>query len=347
MACSEEQASSSDVGGDTARDPALSSFGRRVQHPSIHQPLVDKFRELRLDRPLSSRPLLEDEVQSIVEEEAAKCCRDMPLKCDFGLVQDLYFSIKTPDYAEIIKVLYWRGRIQLAVWHVFELLSKQGLIDRNCLRTPITFYTVPKPVSQLGRLLSCFEGPTKDRKMTPSLCKYDNKLSAGPLSWLAIIILRGGGDMRKIFEDIAASRLLGKLDKESFAYWQMYSTIKFFGCNPITSADEEIRASYFGFWLPHGVGECGDEEFARRVENCKNRFNRVEKVFLKTFDISQDELYTEEAPEQDPSRKPQKLSWWKRIVEWATVFKVGAMTAVHLTPLHPTLTPEGRRCEKS
>lgn len=64
--------------------------------------------------------------------------------------------------------------------------------------------------------------------MNPPLCRYDNDLFAGPLSWLAIMILRDGGDVRKIFENIAASRLLCKLDKKSFAYWQMHSTIKFF-----------------------------------------------------------------------------------------------------------------------
>ena len=315
---------------DVVYDPATVASRRRIEYPSINTSIMNQFRHWGPDRPMPFGPVIK-EAEDVIEMEAMKCDKEAPIGDDFGIFEVLFHS-PTRNVPEMVKTLYWRGRIQMAILDTFTVLCNRGFLDPNCLRLPMNFYDVSKPVGELSWLLRCYEGPSREEKLHPKPFEFHGDDFNGPFHWLAAMILRGCSDIGQLFETITLSEFLGKLDDKAFNNWNQFSQIKHFQINGQEMADTSVGYGQFGFWLPHGLGDADDEEFGRLLREHVNRFNEIERVFREYFQIPQDEIYLEREQQAFFDRSPQKLPGWKRSGDWTAAFNMQGVPTGDLTP---------------
>ncbi|KAL8816400.1 MAG: hypothetical protein Q9191_008339 [Dirinaria sp. TL-2023a] len=283
---------------DAVYDAAIAANRRRIEYPSLNENLTAAYQRMSPDRPTPADPVIREECRQLIETEATKCDGDRPLGDDFMIFEELIGH--DPDHGEMLKALYWRGRIQTAVLDVFTVLCNRGFLDPNCLRLPVTYYKVCTPVATLTWLLDCYEGPQKEHFLhEPKPFRYHDQEFSGPFVWLATMILRCCADIDKVLETITACGSLGELDTEAFETWKKYTTMKHFEVNPREMAGgNRIEPAEFGFWLPHGLLPLGDiddddddEKYASLVRDHIHIFNnRIERVFRDYFNVSHDEM---------------------------------------------------------
>lgn len=309
---------------DIVYDPAVTASRRRVEYPTINEAIVKNFRNWGPDRPYPYGNNVKQEVEQIVRKEVSKCDPDAPLGDDGGIIEELVFQkAHEPDYANVLKALYWRGRVQMAVFDVFSTLCARGLVNPDCLRQPMSFYHTTEPASSLAFLLSCYEGPQKERSVDPKPFLYHGPDFESPLIWLATMILRGCYDLKNTIETITTCRFLGDLDEEASSEWIKYGQIKDFVIDKNEMATDRIGHQEFGFWLPHGIGMVDDDAFAERLREHVNIFNRIERVFRDFFAISPEEIYLESEQTDFFERAPRKMPGWKRSGDWTAAFNFG------------------------
>ena len=276
---------------DVVYDPAIAASRRRVEYPTLNADIMRGFRSWGPDRPYPFGNNVKRDAEDLVKAEFDKCEAETPLGDDNMFVEELLYSNQEPRYGEILKALYWRGRVQNAVFDTFSILCVRGCLDPNCLRLPLSMYQIPNAVADLAGLLGCFEGPHQEQSMDPKPFLFYSTEFEGPLVWLATMILRGCADMGKLFDTIILCGFLGPLNEEAFEQWKTNTTEKKFQINPQEGAVPRRGKNEFGFWLPHGLGEVDENTFASRLRSDLNTFDRIEKVFRDWFQIPRTELY--------------------------------------------------------
>lgn len=313
---------------DTVYDPAITASRRRVEYPTINAAIVNSFRKWGPDHPLPYGPVVKQDVQLLVEEGASKCDTSTPLGDDRAIFEELIFQkAYVPDSGSLLKTLYWRGRVQMAVFDVFSTLCSRGLVDSNCLRPPMMFYKVTEPVSSLAWLLSCYERPQKESQLDPKPFKFHGDAFESPLIWLATMILRGCRDIKNTIETTTTCLFLGDLDEQASQEWIQHGAVKHFQIDMNVMADESVGKSEFGFWLPHGIGMVDDDVFTDRLRSRVNIFNRIEKTFRDFFQLPPEVIYLESEQSSFFERAPAKMPGWKRSGDWTIAFDLGGSTA--------------------
>ncbi|KAI4243218.1 MAG: hypothetical protein L6R40_003586 [Gallowayella cf. fulva] len=309
-------------------DPALTTSHRRIEYPTIDTAIVKNFRNWGSGKPYPLVNPVEEEARLLIEEQVSKCDPSTPLGDDHAIFEEIVFQkVHEPDYANLLKTLYWRGRVQMAVFDVFTVLCIRGLVNPECLRLPMTFYLAPTDVGSLAGLLGCYKGPQKERHIEPMPFRFHGDLFASPLMWLATMILRGCYDIKRTIETVTACRFLGDVDDDAVAEWNQWTLVKNFTIDKNTLATESIGDCEFGFWLPHGIGMVNDEGFAARVRQQVNVFNRIEKTFQVFFNVALDEISVESEQVDFFERAGRKMLELKRSGDWAAVFNLGASTS--------------------
>lgn len=261
-----------------------------MEYPSLNTSVLNYFRSWP-DGPPAPNPIIKESAKQLILDEGQNCDRDTPLGDDGMIMDELFYSqVAEPSWGEMLKALYWRGRVQMAIFNIFYTLCMRGLLHPNCLRLPMTFYLTPRPVSALACLLGCYEGPHRESFLDPAPFRYHGNLFEGPLNWLATMILRGATDIGKCFETITACGFLGELNEEMLEEWKREHETSYFEINHYEMSHHSVGPAEFGLWLPHGLGNVDKETFARRLRGHWDRFDRIERVFRDYFQIPQDDI---------------------------------------------------------
>ncbi|EEQ33428.1 hypothetical protein McanMca71_001415 [Microsporum canis] len=256
---------------------------RRLEWPTLDVRLMQQMRR-NMVPPSSS---LVRRIQDHIQSAASKCDFDSALMDDGPILGRL--ERRQPPYAEILRALYYRGRVQSAVWDVFLILCERGFLDlETSLEHPINFYTAPHGFSQVVSLLLCFEGPYEANLLAPYNFNYSLSF---PIHWLAVMISRGCADPARLFETIRYTGMLGPLlDTELHALLSQNDGVVTFNCDP------KMRSGYspppFGLWLPHGVGN-NPSLIPDIIVKSIAFFNETEALFKELFGLSDEELLLE------------------------------------------------------
>ena len=77
-------------------------------------------------------------VGKIIEAAARPCDQEYPYHDDGAIFNLLESPDKTESSGVILKLMYYRGRQQSAMWDLFWILCESGVTNANvCLREPI------------------------------------------------------------------------------------------------------------------------------------------------------------------------------------------------------------------
>ena len=257
--------------------------------------------------------------------ELSKCDTERPLGDDSMFVSELLYSINEPRYGEMFKALYWRGRVQNAVFDTFLILCMRGYLDPNCLRLPFSIYLTSNAVSELAWLLSCYEGPHLEQSMDPEPFHFYSIEFSGPLVWLATMILRGCADIGNLFETITRCEFLGGLNDEAFEHWKTYTTQKHFQINPEEGTVPRRGKNEYRFWLSHELGGIDEITFASSLRADLDTFNRIERIFRDWYAIPRTELWLKSEQKEYFARMPQKMPGYQNSDDWTITFNMGGM----------------------
>ncbi|KAI4120964.1 MAG: hypothetical protein LQ338_006642 [Usnochroma carphineum] len=234
-------------------------------------------------------------VKSMLDAEFAKCDIRGGPPGDDGATTYYFFKNHNDDFGPLLKLLYWRGRQQSAIYDVYEQLCMRGFIQAYNVGLPMAINRSSESVQNLTWLLMCFEGPAKSYS-SPGIEKLfplqDDDFSL-PLQWLATMIVRSSADNQDLPRTILASRYLGDIDDAKFCEYMKYCPFKVIQYNPEEGRCAPDLPGQFGFWLPHGIRTSPDDVFALELRKCIARFNRIEECFQEWFGFKPEEVYTE------------------------------------------------------
>lgn len=301
---------------DVLYDPAITSSRRRIEYPTLDNKILPVFLE-RFDTSKPKHPepeKVKNELRMIIAEEKKHCDPNEYLPSfEVGVFEDWWYKEDTPyHYGEVLKLFYWRGRIQNAVKDVFHTLLSRGLISAAGLTQPISLGAYNKEATHLAVLLSCFKGATGRMTHTAN-CSYGLYFE-DPIDWLSIVILRGfEAPIHDILDTIMMSKFLGELDEEAFQKCvddTPYALMKEYTPNPSVclGKPKPHKECAWGFWLPYQLQTNDLSVVAEEFDAGRKRFNAIEKCFRDWFGLKQEELVLEEEQaeyfEKFPEREP-------------------------------------------
>jgi hypothetical protein len=304
---------------DVLYDPAITSSRRRIEYPSLDNKVLPVFLE-RFDtsKPKNLEPeKVKNELRMIIAAEKKHCDPNEYLPSfEVGVFDDWWYDDDRPyNYGEVLKLFYWRGRIQNAVKDVFHTLLSRGLISAVGLTQPISLGASNKEVADLTALLLCFKGVTSSTTRTAS-SPYGLEFE-DPVHWLSIVILRGfEAPIHDILDTIMMSKFLGELDEEAFQKYvddKPYASsyvMKGYTLDPnvCLGKPKPHKGCAWGFWLPYQLQTNDLSVVAEEFDEGRKRFNAIEKCFRDWFGLKQEELVLEEEQaeyfEKFPEREP-------------------------------------------
>lgn len=289
---------------DVLYDPAATHRRRRIEWPTQNADLRRLITEHR-NQPPPSQDLV-SRTAAMLNDEFKKCNINACFPADDAAITYYHFHEHKNDFGPLLKLLYWRGRQQSAIYDVYEQLCMRHFILGTNVILPMSLTRSSHSVQALTWLLSCFEGPSKEQ--TEKLFRFQDDNFLMPLQWLATMIVRSSADMGDLLETILAMKYLGELDEEKYEEWKINCPWKEITCDPKEGACPPNLPSQFGFWLPHGVSAKTHEEFINGVRQSVGRFNRIEKLFQGWFGLDPKDICTEDQqqwffslyPEQHP-----------------------------------------------
>lgn len=270
---------------DVNYNPRIAARRRRIEWPTLDETLL-----ARLCTPIPTLPpsqQAKDQVKAVLDEEIAKCDIRQPFRVDMAIVDEYTFrSIGEADFGQLISELYWRGRHQSAILDCFEVLVLRGFIDIMNICLPISMDITSQPVQSVMWLLSCFEGPRSEAAHGQEVRPLGHQAGFEiGLVWLATMIVRGCADIERLMETIEMCQFRGGLNQAAYKEYVKCCQHKHFTCNPAEMQDELGKPSIFGFWLPHGVKAQSVDEALDAIQQCVQRFNRIEDAYNAYFDV--------------------------------------------------------------
>ncbi|KAL8722335.1 MAG: hypothetical protein Q9225_001183 [Loekoesia sp. 1 TL-2023] len=278
---------------DVPSNPAAAHRRRRIEWPSLNSNLPQLITQnSALQRP---PPHVVAKVKEMLDDEFAKCDIKGSYRGDEEAISYYYFQKNHDDFGPLLKLLYWRGRQQSAIYDLYEQLCMRGYIQAHNVGLPMSITKESSSVQSLTWLLECFEGPAKLSAIPEGdkvLGLHDDDFSL-PLQWLATMVVRSSTDITGVLQTIRATYYLGDVDKAKFEEYMQHCLSKRITCNPQEGRCEPNLPSRFGFWLPHGVRTSPEEVFIGDIRKSVARFNRIEECFQEWFGLQPDVIYTE------------------------------------------------------
>ncbi|KAL8790078.1 MAG: hypothetical protein Q9213_000780 [Squamulea squamosa] len=239
-----------------------------------------------------------------------------PMPSDMGL----WSANSSPEWRErnlpsLLLNLYWRTRMQMAIFAVFCQLYEQDMVSAQALATPILYTRVPENVRNVMQILECFT-KMADLSMPPSLdAKWDLNDFDAATFWFSVMICRSCEDvedLNKLVSLVEYSKCLGRLDKAAVtninekhnraAQKALATSSKYkgngkgkerevevaplFEGNEMQNAADKVTHQVFGLMLPAGSGS----NIRQLFDDANTKFTEIEKVFKAFFDMTDDEL---------------------------------------------------------
>ena len=277
-------------------------------------------------------PQLFASAKQLITAAGLHCNKEYPFYEDGSIFALLEHQDPIDSYDTVLKFLYYRGRLQSAVWDLFEILSERGLLDRNiCLREYVNFVGSTPPTRAVYKILKCFEGVVREFEQRPPPFK-DWIHTEAPLVWLAHMIARACADPNLVITEIQTTQILGKLRRNLYDSILHSHEPLSWTCDGNMGAGRS--ASYFGFWLPHGLGS-DPLAFPQLIRKKIGAFNSIERVYKQWFDIPDTEICTEENQDTFLRQAPEREPRLKYSGHW---HPEDAIVSPPLTPTAPEIT---------
>ena len=188
----------------------------------------------------------------------------------------------TRESAQLLREIWIRARIQSAVFEVFIVLEKLGIVDPQALATEFaTSWVHDVQVLDLFLALRSFPGilALQDKAKETVGVKQTFVGFSGycePFMWLAAVVVRGAKvvDLRAILDRIENTRLLGEVDEEVFGEaWKSGRVLKP-DVNMLSHGPYQKRESaVFCNWLP------------RALDNTSTWYERFDDYFYGIGDL--------------------------------------------------------------
>ncbi|KAG4437905.1 hypothetical protein IFR05_006624 [Cadophora sp. M221] len=122
------------------------------------------------------------------------------------------------------------------------------------------------------------------------------------------MIARGCAEVGKLFETIELSQYLGLVNEHAFqAYLKQYPASSLMTCNKNErAAATDDQQPYFGFWLPHGLGNVSELEMGKKIGLGLCYFNKIERLYKAYFNVPDTEILTSEQQATFLDQFPEK-----------------------------------------
>lgn len=297
---------------DIVYEPAVQHRRRRLEWPRRNEAVFQSL-EQRTEHSLPAP--FKDFVTRLISDEFSKCGGELEQRREDHACMDELVAIprrnnRQQNQGALLHALYYRGRQQSAIWDLYCALVDKKFLDFDGLFVPIDLTTTTTAVMRAAWLLSCFDLPNTERRISGLDPPYELWCFgfAEPTMWLATMIVRGCNDIEALFDTIPASQFLGLLDPEAYEEYLKDCNIKSFEVNPKEREGSMGKRGPFGFWLPHGLQGANVEEALDKIyPEHVMRFNRIEEAFKGYFNLSDDEILLERDQERYYERFPEKL----------------------------------------
>ncbi|KAI9832645.1 MAG: hypothetical protein M1819_004230 [Sarea resinae] len=291
---------------DIFHNPNPIANGRRgrIEWPTLNRPLMSLFRGNR--SPSATDPLAYSRAEAVIRAEMAKSNTRKPSISEIGIQHELLQSRRRPDIGSLIKVLYFRARVQSAIWDLFELLHSKSIVNLESLKVPLNLEGgFSREAYSLAALLCCFKGPLQMHELISECPRHMRFLSPfiAPLHWLTTMIVRSSADDRlvDVLEAIHESGFLGDVDGRAlYEFVEEIEEVEYLRepREAMASAETaQAQQNVWGFWLPHGIGprdnrDGSPEDLAKEIQKQIGVFNEIEEAYKAFFNIS-DEILLE------------------------------------------------------
>ena len=178
--------------------------------------------------------------------------------------------------ADQLEGLRWRFRVQEAFWFALEALANKDLLGLEYLHSPITWNMTSPAVRGVALLLESFQLVKECVAMEgPEL---EGSFRA-PVMWLAVLVVRCGTEIQKVFEFLVTTRILGDLDEAHLlALDKVIIPGSDYKAPEKLPAKQSEELRVYGFWLPQSFDNL--QGFQR---NWGKRYSRIWHVYRLCF----------------------------------------------------------------
>ncbi|KUJ11744.1 uncharacterized protein LY89DRAFT_786614 [Mollisia scopiformis] len=283
---------------------------RRIEWPSENEDFFKTFEKISIT-PSPIGDAQREEALKLLHDEVSKCNEENGIDVH---IWERYPAKNDKHIRQLLMSLYYRARIQSTLLDIFVVLVQRSFITLDNLRTPIELNTTSEACCEVNRLLSTFRAIERERNLdlgpTDKLpyAIWDFEFVYEAVDWLSAMIVRGCTDIQSLFGTIEISGYLGKVDEKAWERMKKAVGKISFVCNKSERAATSLGLSNFGFWLPHGLGDVSEESILQSVADCFCRFDRIERVFKRFFNIPDDELVTAEKQAQYLDKHRERCS---------------------------------------
>ncbi|KAJ5938561.1 hypothetical protein N7466_001695 [Penicillium verhagenii] len=189
--------------------------------PRINWPRLIVFFQKKLSEQVAIlNPAVSDEIVTsfsvieTIQTEGRRCDTDHGYYPDLGIYHEL--TVKSPDWVQILILLYWRTAQQAFAWAMFCSLLRRGTVEFDCLEYPMDLFQISSNAHAISSLLFCF--PAVQEIFEPK--SEISELQAGPwysaLDWLSAAIARSGVAISQLVKDIEDSGIFGGIDQQAY-----------------------------------------------------------------------------------------------------------------------------------
>ncbi|KAM0797606.1 hypothetical protein BDR22DRAFT_824051 [Usnea florida] len=175
--------------------------------------------------------------------------------------------------ADQLKGLRWRFRVQEPFWFTLEALANKDLIKLENLHSPVIWNETSEAIDGVALLLQSFR--LVQECVAPEALGLEGSFRA-PVMWLAILLVRCGTYIKKTFEFLMTTRILGQYDE---VYFQSVGELILNYKAPEKQPAKMLKEiPTYGFWLPQSFDNL--EGFSRRLNK---RYSKIQWAYEACF----------------------------------------------------------------
>ena len=175
--------------------------------------------------------------------------------------------------ADQLKGLRWRIRVQEPFWFTLEALANKDLIKLENLHSPVIWNETSEAIDGVALLLQSFR--LVQECVAPEAPGLEGSFRA-PVMWLVVLLVRCGTDIKKTFEFLMTTRILGEYDEVHFqSVGELVLDYKAPEKQPARMLKE---IPTYGLWLPQSFDNLGG--FSRKLNK---RYSEIQWAYEACF----------------------------------------------------------------